>query len=310
LQRLLTTVTLVGLLVATAAAFAVTERLKLTKSPLMKGTRVSKVFSPACGCARRKATIRIRMRRSDDVTLRILAESGSTVRSLVSNERAPRGINVFKWDGRTDGNVVAKDGVYRAEVHLANQHQTILLPNRISLDTKPPEVANVTLNRDTFSPDGDRQSDFVRVHYELSKPAHVHLYFRGHRVLRTYRHPRTGAFSWFGKVDDGTLAQGWYTLQLGAVDAAGNKTPAAKRWPVRVHVRYIELASKRITVRAGSRFSIGVSTDAKQYRWKLGKRQAFASGPGLTLRASPFRGRYTLTVSENGHVSRATVLVK
>jgi hypothetical protein len=34
LQRLLTTATLVGLLVATAAAFAVTERLKLTKSPI------------------------------------------------------------------------------------------------------------------------------------------------------------------------------------------------------------------------------------------------------------------------------------
>ena len=32
MQRLLTTVTLVGLLVATAAAFAITERLKLTKS--------------------------------------------------------------------------------------------------------------------------------------------------------------------------------------------------------------------------------------------------------------------------------------
>jgi len=42
LQRVLTTVTLLGLLVATAAAFAITEHLKLIKSPVY-GTLVSKV---------------------------------------------------------------------------------------------------------------------------------------------------------------------------------------------------------------------------------------------------------------------------
>lgn len=310
MQRLLTTVTLVGLLVATAAAFAVTERLKLTKSPLMQGTRVSKVFSPTCGCARGKATIRIRMRRSDDVTLRILGDSGNVVRVLLSRTHVPRGINVFKWDGRTDGNVIAKDGTYLAEVHLSGQHQTILLPNRISLDTTPPEILAVTQNRDAFSPDGDRQADFVRIHYELSKAAHVVGFLGGERILRTYRHPQKGSFTFSGVAQGRTLEPGLYTLQLGAVDAAGNSTPVAERWPVRVRIRFIELAAKRIVVRAGSRFSIGVSTDALRYRWQLGKRKSVASGPVLTLRASTFRGRYTLTVSERGHVARATVLVR
>src|SRR5439155_2350635 len=70
LQRALSTVTLFGLLIATAAAFAVTERLKLVKSPIT-GPRISKVFSPTCGCARGKANISLRLRHSDPVTLTV-----------------------------------------------------------------------------------------------------------------------------------------------------------------------------------------------------------------------------------------------
>jgi FlgD Ig-like domain len=311
LQRLLTTATLVGLLVATAAAFAVTERLKLTKSPIF-GTVVSPKngFSPTCGCARGRATISIKLRRTDAITVRILDSHKNTVRVIVDGVRASRGVNVFKWDGRTDGNVVAKDGRYSAEIHLAGQHQTIILPNPIQLDTTAPVVKPVTVNRDTFSPDGDHQSDFVRIHYELSKSAHVNVYLDGKRILRTYRHPVAGSFSWFGTVKGRALPPGSYTLELGAVDAAGNATPVAERQRVHVRIRFIELASKRIVVSAGAQFSIGVSTDATHYTWKLGRRKSFASGSVLRLRASTVRGRYTLTVTEHGHVDRAAVIVR
>ena len=311
LQRLLTTATLVGLLVATAAAFAVTERLKLTKSPIF-GTVIypKNGFSPKCGCARGKTAIRVKLRRPDAVTVTILDAHRHPVRTLVDGVQASRGLNVFKWDGRTDGNVIAKDGTYSAEIHLAGQHQTIVLPNPIQLDTTAPVVKTVTANRDTFSPDGDHQADFVRIHYELSKAAHVNLYLDGTRILRTYRHPASGSFSWFGRANGKVLPQGSYTLELGAVDVAGNSTPVAQRVRIHVRIRLIELASKRIIVRAGGRFSIGVSTDAARYTWKLGRRKSFATGPVLRLKASTVRGRYTLTVAENGHAARAAVIVR
>ena len=311
MQRLLTTAILVGLLVATAAAFAVTERLKLTKSPIF-GTKVypKSGFSPKCGCARGKATIRIKLRRADDVTIRILDSHRGAVRGIVEGLQAARGVNVFHWDGRTDGNVIAPDGAYKAEIHLAGQHQTIVLPNPIVLDTSPPQVKVATPNRTVFSPDQDGQADFVRIHYELSKPAHLVLYLNGKRVLRQYRHTASGSLSWFGAAGGATLPEGSYTLDVGAVDAAGNSTPVAQRVPITVRLRYITLAKRRISVVAGSRFTIGVSTDAKRYRWKLGGRSSAASGSELTLRASTRRGRYTLTVSENGHADRATVLVR
>ena len=311
MQRLLTTATLVGLLVATAAAFAVTERLKLTKSPIFSTVVSPKAgFSPTCGCARGRATIRFKLRHPDAVSVRILDSHKSTVRVIVDGVQASRGLNVFKWDGRTGGNVIAKDGRYSAEIHLAGQHRTIILPNPIQLDTTAPVVKSVTTNRDAFSPDGDHQADFVRIRYELSKSAHVNLYLDGQRILRTNRHPVTGSFSWFGVAGGKVLPPGSYTLEIGAVDAAGNSTPVADRQRFRVQIRYIELASKRIVVQAGARFAIGVSTDATRYTWKLGRRKSFATGPVLRLKASTLRGRYTLTVSEHGHVDRAAVIVK
>jgi hypothetical protein len=311
LQRLLTTIVLVGLLVATAAAFAVTERLKLTKSPITDTRVFPKAgFSPTCGCNRGKVSIRVKLRHADDLDVRILDASDDEVRSLVSGLHVGRGVSVFRWDGRTNGNVLAADGAYQAEIHLANQHRTIVLPNVIRLDTKAPEIVNVMVNREVFSPDGDAQSDFVRVKYTLSKPAHVNLYLGGKRILRTKQHGTSGSFSWFGHGVAGKLPPGSYGLQIGAVDSAGNGTPLAKRARIRVRLRYIALATKRIVVRGGTRFSIGVSTDAKRYTWRLGNRKSFATGPVLRVLASTRRGRYTLTVAERGHLARATVLVK
>ena len=162
------------------------------------------------------------------------------------------------------------------------------------------------MNREFFSPDDDKQADFVRITYELSKPAHVLLYLGDERVLRSYRHPARGSVSWLGD----HLPAGTYTLHLGAVDAAGNSTPIAGRVRFRVTIRYIELAAKRIVVKSRARFQIGVATDAKRYTWKLGKRTGTARTPVLSLNAPQQRGRYTLTVEQRGHVSRAAVIVR
>jgi hypothetical protein len=309
LQRLLTTAILVGLLVATSAAFAVTERLKLTKSPIY-GTLVSPRLSPTCGCARGHANIRIKLRHPDAVTVRILGAHRRQVRLLVDGLQVPRGLNRFRWDGRSDANVIARDGIYRAEIHLSRQHQTIVLPNPMQLDTTPPSVTSVKSNREAFSPDGDDQADFVRLNYQLSKPAHVLVYLGGRRILRTHMHGASGSVSWYGLAHGHKVRAGTYTLQIGAVDLAGNATPVADRWRVHLQVRFIRLASEEIVVHANTTFEIGVSTDAVRYSWKLGKRKGFASTPVLRLRAPAYPGRYTLTVSERGYSERAAVVVR
>jgi hypothetical protein len=111
-------------------------------------------------------------------------------------------------------------------------------------------------------------------------------------------------------VDRTTLPAGEYTLELGATDLAGNSTPVKQRWHVQVRIRYIQLASAKIEAVTGTHFVIGVSTDAKRYSWQLGRRSGHAASPVLRLLAPSRKGRYTLTVTEHGHVSRAAVFVR
>ena len=309
MQRLLSTATIVGLLIATAAAFAITERLKLTKSPIT-GTLVSRTFSPSCGCARVRANISVKLRRSDTVDVTIDDVHRRPVRTLVFGEGVPRGRTVFHWDGTTDAGTRAPDGVYRVQIHLDAQHRTILLPNEIRLDTTPPEVVAAYLSHPQFSPDGDHQADSVTIRYALSKEAHIRVYLGGRLLIRSRSGKAEGAVGWSGTADGRLLPPGTYTLTVGAVDLAGNSTPLARRGHVRVELRYITLANHRLTgVAAGARFDIGVSTDAKRYTWTLGARKGVASGPDLKLRAPHTPGTYRLTVTEHGHSDRAVVIV-
>ena len=294
---------------ATAAAFAITERLKLVKSPIY-GTVISRVFSPVCGCARGKAVISIRLRHGDHVTVSILDRKRQPLRTLAVGLSVPRGKSVFRWEGLTDFGDRAPEGSYQVQVHLEGQHRTILLPNVIRLDTTPPDVADTRPNRPQFSPDGDTRADSVSIHYKLSELAYVLVYLDGRRIIRTKSHQPNGAFAWTGKLNGTLLPAGTYTLSIGAVDLAGNVTPTAGRARVRVELRYITLANRHITgVVSGTKFVIGVSTDARSYRWQLGARKGVASGPVLRLLAPQQAGRYTLRVTEHGHSSAAAVLV-
>lgn len=310
MQRLLTSLTLVGLLVATAAAFAITERLKLTKAAIYR-TVVSKTFSPKCGCSRTShADVRFVLRRADTLDVTVVDHHEHPVATLYAAHRFPRGETAFRWDGVLDTGGLAPDGTYQVKIHLAQQHQTIVLPNKILLDTKPPEILAATPNREDFSPDGDKQADFVRINYKLSKQSHVILYLGGRRILGpTYRHPTTGSLSWHGLAHGRLVRPGSYTLEVGAVDLSGNRTPADQRFRVHVRLRYIVLANRLIGVRAGRFFEVGVSTDARRYDWSLGARQGRKGGAVLRLQAPKKPGRYLLTVSERGHVDRAHIVV-
>jgi FlgD Ig-like domain len=305
LQRILSTAVLVGLLAATAAAFAITERLKLTKSPIT-GTRVVRAdVSPA---AHSSAAINVRFRRADHVTVTIRSSNGSEVDTLVFRKRLPAGRRTFVWNGLTDAGTPAPDGTYRMEIHLANQRRTILLPNPLAVDTTRPAVVDAGAVRPLFSPDGDHQADTVTIHYKLSEPAHVVVSLRGRQIIRGRSHLTRAKVSWGGKVNGRLLPPGTYLLTVGAVDLAGNR--ASKVQHVAVHLRYISLAAFRIVANPGARLRVGVSTDAKRYHWSIGARSGIATRRVLTLRAPAVAGTYVLTVSEHGRLDRASVVVR
>ena len=76
-----------------------------------------------------------------------------------------------------------------------------------------------------------------------------------------------------------------------------------------MRLRYVQLFRKRFTPRAGRTLRVRVSADAKTVTWRLGRRRGTGKPPVLRIQVPSQPGRYTLTVSANGHRAKATVVV-
>lgn len=293
---------------ATAAAFVITEHLKLIKSPIY-GPQVTRLISPVCGCTTAKATISVQLRHADRLTVTIVNAARQTVATLVTGERERKGrVSFPAWDGRTDAGARAPDGVYRPEIYLADARKKILLPpsDRIIVDTTRPKVVAASVEHPVFSPAGGHT---VAIHYTFSEAAHAVVYLNGQRLIRGRATRPRYKVNWTGNVFGSTVRAGRYVLSVGAIDPAGNATPASQRKDVVVIVRYIALARGRIHVAAGARFAVGVETGAARYTWTLAGRHGTARGKLLHLRAPTRRGSYRLVVSEDGHSTSGTVIV-
>jgi hypothetical protein len=306
LPRLLSTLLVVALLGGTAAAFAVTQGLKIEPSPIL-APRIDKVFSPVCDCDSRVATIQFRLRKPDRVRLQIVDADGNVVRTLVPGRRLRRGTVTYTWNGRDDQERFVPQGVYEPRVHLADQHRTIDLPNEMRVDTAAPRITLLSVAPRELSPDGDGRADRAVVKYQTSEPAHGVLYVDRLRVVFTRRQLERSSLDWNGRVGGRAVKPGVHRLQLAAEDRAGNLSPPGT--PFDVVVRYVSLARDRIVAKAGTRFGVRVSADAR-VRWKLGARSGGAAPGLMILRAPAQPGRYTLTVRVGDHAARTAVIVR
>jgi hypothetical protein len=316
LQRVLSTVTLLGLLVATAAAFAITEHLKLKKSPLY-GLEVSAgrtpplhpgaptVFSPVCHCPTDVARFGIRLRHPARVTVAIVDSSGHTVATRAKNQlfaaHVPQHV---VWDGRTDSGALVPDGVYKPWLTLGSR--TFKFANKMTVDTQPPEVRSAAGLKPVLLAGPGRS---VAVKYDLSENAHALVYLGNRLIVVGHDSRPIDKIKWNGRADGRPFPAGRYVLSIGARDLAGNETPAAKRKHVTVVLHYIEVAPERTAVRVNRLFGVHVDTASKRYTWRLGKRHGSRRGQTLRLRAPSNPGTYRLVVTENGHAATAVVRV-
>ena len=293
-----------ALLGATAAAFAVTERLKLERSPVT-GTRVDHVFSPVCECARDVAVISIVLRRRETVTLDILDRNGRSIRTIVRKRREPAGRVSYTWDGRDNLGLVVPEGVYRPRVQLERNGRTIVLPNPIRVDTTAPTIRLVRVFPRVFSPDADGSRDRVTATYRVDERANAVMLVDGRQRVQSKFRRLDGNLVWFGRVNGRVVEPGLYEIRLRAVDRAGNRS--ARTRAVAVRVRFVGLSRDRIEVAAGKRFSVRVLTDARAYRWLFAGRRGAGRREVLILRAPDEPGAYTLYVTVGGRAARAEV---
>ena len=215
------------LIVATATAFAVTQRLKLEPSPISQ-TRVSDVFSPVCRCASKAASIEFSLRRADDV--RIAVRTGSGEVTVAEGSFAQGDVHV-RWDGRDASGELVPDGTYHPFVELKRAGRTIDLPNPIRVDTIRPSIKFTSLRPRLFRSGAEK----LKVTYRVSEHAHALLFVDGRRRVFTASTRLRGRLQWYGKVRGHLIRPGRHKVKLVAEDLAGNRS-APTPWVV-VRVR-------------------------------------------------------------------------
>jgi len=293
-------VLVVGLLAGSAAAFAVTERLKLERSPIF-GTQVDKRVSPETG---RRAKIVFRLRKPERLSLAIVDSKGDVVRELINSSHVSAGRKQYYWGGIDDAGSSLPDCPHKPRLHLAGGHRTIVLPNAIVVDTKAPQISLTRTNLAVVSPDGDTRHDYLTVFFRVSEPARAALYANGRLVVKQ-KSFKADSLKW-GRGNGMPTKPGTYRLRLRAFDQAGNLGSPTRVFTVTI--RYIELGRRVIRARAGGRIIVRVSTDSHFYYWRIGSRHGRVRSRLLVLAAGT-PGQYRLVVSERGHRAEALVVV-
>jgi N,N-dimethylformamidase beta subunit-like protein/flagellar hook capping protein FlgD len=289
----------VVLVLATIAAFFVTQHLKVT-TPILAGVPSPHpaVINPVGGriCKEpggKLADHRVMevsfylAQRPDDVDVYIVDRNGSIVRTLASGRHLGirnRQQGTFFWRGREDNGSLAPDGMYYIRVALVHQGRTVEIsnsagPDPVTVLTRPPRPV-VTSVTPQLIPQG---SSPVTINFRGSglRGGEVLIYRTdlpgGPRLVRRYGTGRISQAIWDGKVGGRPAPQGVYLIGFQATDAACNigrfpptLPPAPHSTPhAGVTVRYLAVEPPLAPVRAGSAALVYVDSRQQPYRWSL-----------------------------------------
>jgi len=309
LARLIATLLVLGLLGGSAAAFAVTEELKLERSPIA-GTRIPTAFSPVCRCSHDVARIRFRLRKPDSVTADVLDADGDPVARIAEGRSYPKGKLTLTWDGRNQGGGIVPEGGYKVRVHLAHRHETITIPNTIQVDMTRPKITlvRVTPTDRTFSPDHDGRRDHIAIKFNVSEVARPLLYVNGRLAIRGRLTHVTGVLYWSGRIDGRKLPPSSYHLSLRGRAVAGNRGAASP--PPVVFIRYLTVLPRIVHTRPRYGFTVRVSSDARRVSWRLDGKSGKAQPGTISLKAPKRHGRYRIAFTSVGHQAFAHVVVR
>jgi hypothetical protein len=225
LGRLLVTILVWGLLVATTVAFVATEALKLER-PLVSDLKRTRAFSPGCSCPKPSAFVSFRLSRPEVLDVEVIDADDEAVRALVSGQRETRGRVRLEWDGRDDGGPLVPDGEYRIRVVVEEEDREVTFGQPILADGEPPVVELLEARPQDVEP-----GEEVELAFRVGETARVRLLGNGRRLAglgRFQAGSRETTWSTAG------TPPGRYELALSALDRAGNRARASSSLTVRI----------------------------------------------------------------------------
>ena len=153
---------------------------------------------------------------------------------------------------------------------------------------RPPKVLSASAEKAVLFAGPGRT---VAIRYAFSEQAHAVVYLGRARSSVGRPTRERDKVKWDGRRPTASASRRQYVLSIAARDDAGNETPRRRRKKVTVVVRYIDLAPRRIDVRAGAGFTVRVETAAPRYTWRLATGTARGAGSCCTCARRRRRAR-------------------
>ncbi|MEA2265214.1 MAG: hypothetical protein QOE27_797 [Solirubrobacteraceae bacterium] len=284
------------LVLATAAAFFVTQRLKHSPT-LVQQVMAYPFLSPYSTNGHRSAKLSFRIRRADEVTVSIVDSRGEDIATLARGHHLAAYTQwALRWYGRTDAGRVAPEGEYRIRVRLRNQGRSALLARTILLDTTPPRPLVTGISAPAGAPGANPPGPAI-LPAPGGAPATVSFDPGGGikpklAVYRTDVSPSrlvttlpvaAGATraTWNGTVGGRPVGAGTYLVAISDVDPAGNPGSTPGRLPpaprpgevipgrAGITVRYLGVQPPAAGADQASPLVFGVDARRAGYAWSV-----------------------------------------
>jgi FlgD Ig-like domain len=266
------------LVVATIAAFFVTQQLKSEDALVLRFAAQPRQFSPNGDGTRDRTEIGFDLSRPATVSFYVLDGEGNEIRQL-ADDRALAGDTKhrFGWDGRDDDGVAVPDALYRMRVVQRSEGRVINSSKRIRVDRRPPRVTLLETAPGVITP--RQQGERINVVVRYQGPSNSAPEFRVFRtdeggeprVVRRFRGNDDRRGVWHGEVAAGPeqtepAPEGDYAFTVTVRDRAGNPVvapeeiprPASARAGTGVSVRSFTLSGPLEVVSAGSAATLEV----------------------------------------------------
>ena len=313
LARPATMILVLLVLAGSAAAFAISEGLKVQKAAIT-AVHVGKIFSPVCDCPTDRVSIAFRLTRSDRLTVGVVDSHGQIVRTLVGEQAVRAGQASLHLERAHQGRG------RRAGRHLRAAYP----PPPRREDARPPQPDH---GRHRAAADrgrvGPPARDLARRRRPLGRRARP-LPHRRARARPSLR--RTGSCGPARSSSAQSDTIDWYGRVEGSPLPPGTLSPLARSG--RQRRQLLESRSRRERSRSGTSscrrrcWSRSRARASRRARSPPTRRRCTTScgaarapsPPGRRRAGSSFRapakpGRYTLVVGAAGHRARAVLVV-